>query len=262
VSLQALATPSRLRILARLHAGAASVNELAEVVGMEPSAVSHQLRMLRHLAGVIGFLGNEIAARIRLRAGRRLDSPALVAVGADDQARAVGCARFEQASVKLGAISGSLHITVFEVPPEADRRFLDGRRHTGVLYRALREDVAFRFVAITDTPVRAVVPSRSGVYEVVHADGAPDGREGVTLINPFEVPGGLDERFLAGWHGVRDALATQRGYLGTRLHRGETADLRYVNVARWSSPLMFARALRSVDTATPFVSHPALYLVV
>jgi cation diffusion facilitator family transporter len=32
-------------------------------------------------AGVIGFLGNELAAQVRLRAGRRLDSPALVADG-------------------------------------------------------------------------------------------------------------------------------------------------------------------------------------
>jgi cation diffusion facilitator family transporter len=32
-------------------------------------------------AGVIGFAGNEIAARIRLRAGRRLSSPALIADG-------------------------------------------------------------------------------------------------------------------------------------------------------------------------------------
>lgn len=33
-------------------------------------------------AGVIGFVGNEIAAQIRTRAGRRLDSPALIADGA------------------------------------------------------------------------------------------------------------------------------------------------------------------------------------
>lgn len=32
-------------------------------------------------AGVVGFVGNEIAARVRLRAGRRLASPALVADG-------------------------------------------------------------------------------------------------------------------------------------------------------------------------------------
>jgi DNA-binding transcriptional ArsR family regulator len=53
-SVQALATPSRLRILARLHAGAAPVNEIAESVGMEGSAVSHQLRLLRHLGLVVG----------------------------------------------------------------------------------------------------------------------------------------------------------------------------------------------------------------
>jgi cation diffusion facilitator family transporter len=32
-------------------------------------------------AGLIGFVGNEIAARVRMRAGRRLDSAALVADG-------------------------------------------------------------------------------------------------------------------------------------------------------------------------------------
>ena len=33
------------------------------------------------LAGIVGFVGNEIAARVRTRAGKRLDSPALVADG-------------------------------------------------------------------------------------------------------------------------------------------------------------------------------------
>src|SRR6266850_8516187 len=33
------------------------------------------------VAGLIGFLGNELAARVRLRAGERLDSPALIADG-------------------------------------------------------------------------------------------------------------------------------------------------------------------------------------
>ena len=53
-SVQALATPSRLRILARLHAGPASVSDIAQSVAMEGSAVSHQLRVLRHLGLVIG----------------------------------------------------------------------------------------------------------------------------------------------------------------------------------------------------------------
>jgi len=40
------------------------------------------------VAGMVGFVGNEIAARVRSRAGRRLDSPALIADG--NHARADG----------------------------------------------------------------------------------------------------------------------------------------------------------------------------
>ena len=53
-TMQALATPSRLLILGRLREGPATVNELAAAVDMEQSAVSHQLRMLRHLGLVDG----------------------------------------------------------------------------------------------------------------------------------------------------------------------------------------------------------------
>jgi DNA-binding transcriptional ArsR family regulator len=52
--MQALATPSRVRILARLREAPSSVNDLAEAIGMEASAVSHQLRLLRHLGLVVG----------------------------------------------------------------------------------------------------------------------------------------------------------------------------------------------------------------
>ncbi|XXZ51786.1 metalloregulator ArsR/SmtB family transcription factor [Streptomyces cavourensis] len=53
-TLQALATPSRLYILARLQEGPCSVGDLAEAVGMEGSACSHQLRLLRNLGLVTG----------------------------------------------------------------------------------------------------------------------------------------------------------------------------------------------------------------
>lgn len=53
-TLQALTAPSRLLILARLRQGPANVGVLAEAVGMEQSAVSHQLRLLRHLGLVEG----------------------------------------------------------------------------------------------------------------------------------------------------------------------------------------------------------------
>lgn len=53
-TLQALATPSRLRILTQLRHGPSPVRELAGAVGMEQSAVSHQLRLLRALGLVAG----------------------------------------------------------------------------------------------------------------------------------------------------------------------------------------------------------------
>lgn len=53
-TLQALATPSRLLILTELRQGPLPVTELAQAVGMEQSAVSHQLRLLRNLGLVVG----------------------------------------------------------------------------------------------------------------------------------------------------------------------------------------------------------------
>lgn len=52
--MQVLATPSRVQILGRLKQGPCAVGELADAVGMEASAVSHQLRQLRHLGLVVG----------------------------------------------------------------------------------------------------------------------------------------------------------------------------------------------------------------
>ena len=48
----ALSTPSRLQILASLQAGPMTVSEIIAAVGMEQSAVSHQLRVLRDHAVV------------------------------------------------------------------------------------------------------------------------------------------------------------------------------------------------------------------
>jgi DNA-binding transcriptional ArsR family regulator len=53
-AMQALSAPSRVLILGRLRESPCSVGELAEAVGMEQSAVSHQLRLLRHLGLVRG----------------------------------------------------------------------------------------------------------------------------------------------------------------------------------------------------------------
>lgn len=53
-TLQALATPSRLLILGRLRHGPATVGQLVAATEMTQSAVSHQLRLLRHLGLVAG----------------------------------------------------------------------------------------------------------------------------------------------------------------------------------------------------------------
>jgi heme oxygenase (mycobilin-producing) len=159
-------------------------------------------------------------------------------------------------------------ITAFEVPPEADEEFLAGRG-AAILHRALRPDADFRFVAVgREEPPESRFRGRASDYEVLREVGTPDVAGGVALIDLFEVPDGQDERFLTGWERIREALARQRGYLGTRLHRSlAPADFRFVDVTRWSSPLMFARALALEDVrqaieAMPFRSHPALYMVV
>ena len=46
---------------------------------LHPEALSHLGALA--VAGMVGFMGNEIAAQVRLRAGRRLASPALIADG-------------------------------------------------------------------------------------------------------------------------------------------------------------------------------------
>ena len=54
-------------------------------------------------AGIVGFLGNELAAQVRLRAGRRLASPALVADG--DHARVDGY-------VSLGVVASAIVVSL------------------------------------------------------------------------------------------------------------------------------------------------------
>ena len=85
-------------------------------------------------------------------------------------------------------------------------------RWDGVLYRALRDDAAFRFVAVADAG-----------DDVVREIGTPDVAGGVVLVEPFDVPDGAGDAFLDAWERLRAARAQQRGYLGTRLYRAEPA---------------------------------------
>jgi heme-degrading monooxygenase HmoA len=87
------------------------------------------------------------------------------------------------------------------------------------------------------------------------------------LINVFEVPAGQDEAFLEGWERARAFLATQPGYLSTRLHRSLSpgADFRFVNVALWQSAQAFQAATSQpgfTNATIPFPFHASLYQVV
>jgi hypothetical protein len=136
-------------------------------------------------------------------------------------------------------------IELFAVPPEEDAAFLaawSAETPPGAtLHRALRADVRLRFASV--------------------ASGAPE--SGVLLIAAFDVPAGEDERFLPAWEAVRATFATRQGHLGGQLLRG--ADARFVAVVHWSSPLMYARAVREqgdLIAALPFPAHAALYVSV
>ena len=136
-------------------------------------------------------------------------------------------------------------IELFAVAPEEDAAFLAAWAAEAppgaTLHRALRADVPHRFASL--------------------ASGGPDDEGGVLLIVPFEVPAGEDERFLTAWQSVAEVFATRRGYLGAQLL--PSPDTRFVAVVHWSSPLMYARAVREegdVIAALPFPGQPALYI--
>ena len=105
----------------------------------------------------------------------------------------------------------------------------------GTVYKALRDDVAHPFVTVADGPG----------YDEVHADGDTEGRGGVIVIER--------DPDVEAWHELRRHLANERGYLGSRLLRGDDG---HVAISRWSSPLMYARATKGVELTW----QPALYL--
>ena len=136
-------------------------------------------------------------------------------------------------------------IELFAVPPGEDAAFLAAWAAEAppgaTLHRALRADVPHRFASLEA--------------------GGPDAAGGVLLIVPLEVPEGEEQRFQAAWEEVRTVLSGRRGHLGAQLLRDR--DERIVAVVHWSSPLMYARAVREegdLIAALPFPGHPALYL--
>ncbi len=121
-------------------------------------------------------------------------------------------------------------ITFFEVPPEADEAFLAAweRDGAGELWRALRDDVASRYVAL------AAADDGPDLYTLVSESGRNDVAGGVLLVQPVGDP--------EAW--AAEEPTGHRGYLGRRLYRSLDGG-EHLGLARWSSPLMIQRAGQS-----------------
>ena len=160
-------------------------------------------------------------------------------------------------------------ITAFEVPPSQDEAFLASHATSGTMHRALREDAQFRFVDVAHAGAPELpdgstgFPAHPGVYEAIRSDGRPDVAGGVLRIEVLEVPD-AGERIVER---SVDVVTQQQGWIGRRLYRAVApAEFAFVEITRWSSPLMLARASTRPEfaeaTATPYRSHAALYTVV
>ena len=119
-------------------------------------------------------------------------------------------------------MTGAMSIEFFDVPPEEDDAFLAAwaAEGGGELYRAIRDDVRFRFVAVI----------AGGDHELVREDGTVQESGGVVLVHECDAP--------------PDLPTGRRGYIGSRLYRSPAG---YVEIAWWSSPLMVFRAKRPGD---------------
>ena len=94
-TLQALAAPSRLLLLATLQEGPKTVGELVEAVQMEQPAVSHQLRLLR----TMGLVDSE-------RHGRNV----VYSLFDDHVSELIDQAIYHAEHVRLGAPERSDHV--------------------------------------------------------------------------------------------------------------------------------------------------------
>lgn len=89
----------------------------------------------------------------------------------------------------------------------------------------------------------------------------------VILINPFSVPRGNEDEFLAMWKETAERVKSAPGFIETRMHRSLDPDagFRFVNVARWESAEAWQAAfagLKPRGIGAPVAAHPALYEVV
>lgn len=169
-------------------------------------------------------------------------------------------------------LDGPVLICAFTVPADDEQSFVDSwrsrKRANGYrLHQALLRDAEWPFVGLGHDCPGLPHLSHSGRYEVIRDEGDVDGPGGTVFVNSFEVPEGEDERFLSAWDNAGIPLSRCVGFLGRRMHRAiGPARYRFVNVGRWSSPLMVQRAMEDPDVneaieAIDFPSQPGLYRI-
>jgi heme-degrading monooxygenase HmoA len=115
------------------------------------------------------------------------------------------------------------------------------------------------------------LPGAPRTHKRFHDSVSKEETQSLVLINPFEVPNGLEEEALAYWERCADVLRSQPGFISTCLHRAISPDARFalINVAKWASAEQFYEAVSkpefqavAVEDAKKYPHSPALYEVV
>ncbi len=127
---------------------------------VHPRSVTHLAAVA--IAGMVGFVGNELAARYRTRVGRRIGSTALVADGRHARADAV---------TSLAVMGGALGVALGWRNADPIVGLLIGAAMIVVLWRAAR-DVFRRLLDATDgTLIARIVELATSSHEVLDVDG-------------------------------------------------------------------------------------------
>jgi heme oxygenase (mycobilin-producing) len=90
----------------------------------------------------------------------------------------------------------------------------------------------------------------------------------VIVINPFEIPEGMEKSFLQLWELIAKYMRRQPGFISTRLHRAMSQDAKFVfvHIAEWESEELLQSAIEKGELkrlTEPYLKvfsfYPALY---
>ncbi|HMK37328.1 MAG TPA: antibiotic biosynthesis monooxygenase [Desulfomonilaceae bacterium] len=93
----------------------------------------------------------------------------------------------------------------------------------------------------------------------------------VIVINPFEIPEGIEDQFLTFWERVAGYMRRQPGFISALLHRSLSQDARFhfINIAEWESAEHVQAAIETDEfrqLTEPYLKvfslYPAMYEVI